>query len=151
MQQETLHFDPVSGALTPLRSKEEAHDYRYFPEPDLVPLLATSEMVERARDALPELPTARAHRFEEELGLPADRAHELAFRAELGDYFERALAADGGDVDAVVLANWIPQLVERIGSEADPADSRVSPASLASLAQMVSAKEVPAETPRARF
>ena len=54
--QETLHFDPTTGDLTPLRSKEEAHDYRYFPEPDLVPLLATEEMVAAARAELPELP-----------------------------------------------------------------------------------------------
>ena len=61
--QETLHFDPSSGQLTPLRSKEEAHDYRYFPEPDLVPLVATEEMVAAARAALPELPADRAERF----------------------------------------------------------------------------------------
>ena len=91
--QETLHFDPATGRLTPLRSKEEAHDYRYFPEPDLVPLLATEEMLAAARAELPELPAARAERFERELGLSAERAHELAFRAELGDYFERAVDA----------------------------------------------------------
>ena len=97
MIQETLHYDPVSDRLTPLRSKEEAHDYRYFPEPDLVPLLATEEMLDAARAALPaELPAERAARFERELGLNPGRAQELAFRAELGDYFERALAADGG-------------------------------------------------------
>ena len=69
--QETLHFDPTSGQLTPLRSKEEAHDYRYFPEPDLVPLLATPAMLDAARAALPELPAARARRFESELGCQA--------------------------------------------------------------------------------
>src|SRR5581483_6029891 len=90
--QETLHFDPTSGQLTSLRSKEEAHDYRYFPEPDLVPLVVTESMVARARAELPELPAQRATRFEE-LGLSAERARELAFRAELGDYFERVLAA----------------------------------------------------------
>jgi aspartyl-tRNA(Asn)/glutamyl-tRNA(Gln) amidotransferase subunit B len=140
--QETLHFDPVSGHLTPLRSKEEAHDYRYFPEPDLVPLLATPEMLEAARAALPELPAARAERFEQELGLPAERARELAFRTEQADYFEQALASDGATVDPVALANWLPQLIERIGSDADPADSRVDPASLARLVAMVSAKTV---------
>jgi aspartyl-tRNA(Asn)/glutamyl-tRNA(Gln) amidotransferase subunit B len=86
--QETLHFDPRTESLTPLRSKEEAHDYRYFPEPDLVPLLATEEMVAAAREALPrELPAERAARFERELGLHADTARLFAFRAELGDYF----------------------------------------------------------------
>ncbi len=138
---QTLHFDPTSDRLSELRSKEEAHDYRYFPEPDLVPIVVTEEMLAAARAAMPELPAARAERFEHELGLPADRAHLLAFRAELGDYFERALATGNG-VDPVELSNWIPQLVERIGSDADPSESKVTPASLAALASMVGAKEV---------
>jgi aspartyl-tRNA(Asn)/glutamyl-tRNA(Gln) amidotransferase subunit B len=146
--QETLHFDPTSGRLTPLRSKEEAHDYRYFPEPDLVPLLATEEMLDAARAELPpELPTDRAARFETELGLSAERSRMLAFRAELGAYFERALGAEDG-VDAVELANWIPQLIERIGSEADPAGSKVAPESLATLAAMVKAKAVSRDAAR---
>ncbi|HWD63695.1 MAG TPA: Asp-tRNA(Asn)/Glu-tRNA(Gln) amidotransferase subunit GatB [Solirubrobacteraceae bacterium] len=140
--QETLHFDPVSGRLTPLRSKEEAHDYRYFPEPDLVPLVATDEMLEGARGALPELPAARALRFEGELGLPAERARELAFRTELADFYEAVLASDGGSVDPVSVANWIPQLVERIGSETDPADSQISPSSFASLVGLVRARRI---------
>ena len=146
--QETLHFDPIGGGLTPLRSKEEAHDYRYFPEPDLPPLVVTEAMLEAARAELPaELPADRAQRFERELGLGPDRARELAFRAELGDYFEQALAANGGDAGA--LANsWIPQLVERIGSDIDPADSKVAPASLATLAAMVSAKEISRDAAR---
>jgi aspartyl-tRNA(Asn)/glutamyl-tRNA(Gln) amidotransferase subunit B len=139
--QETLHYDPTSGRLTPLRSKEEAHDYRYFPEPDLVPVLVTEEMIAAARAALPELPAARAERFESTLGLPADRARELAFRTERADFYETALAA-GDDVDPVALANWISLLVERIGADADPAGSKVTPAALATLVTMVSAKEV---------
>jgi aspartyl-tRNA(Asn)/glutamyl-tRNA(Gln) amidotransferase subunit B len=145
--QETLHFDPVSDELTPLRSKEEAHDYRYFPEPDLVPLVATSELLEAARAGLPaELPTERAARFERELGLSADRARMLAFRAELGAYFEQALAADGAD--PVTIANWIEQLIERIGRDADPASSKVPPRSLATLAQMVAAGDVSRDAAR---
>jgi aspartyl-tRNA(Asn)/glutamyl-tRNA(Gln) amidotransferase subunit B len=141
--QETLHFDPTSGRITSLRSKEEAHDYRYFPDPDLVPVLATEEMIERARAELPELPAARAERFERDHGLSADRARELAFRAERADYFEAALAAgNGANVDPVALANWISLLVERIGADTDPASSRVSPASLATLVNMVAAKQV---------
>ncbi len=153
---QTLHFDPVSGRLTPLRSKEEAHDYRYFPEPDLMPLEVSDEMLASARAALPELPAQRAARFERALGLSAERARQLAFRAELGDYFERVLAAasSGGTPDQAPtgngdgrptpeeLANWIPQLVERIGSDVNPAESRVSPEMLATLATMVQAKEV---------
>ena len=150
--QETLHFDPGSDRLTPLRSKEEAHDYRYFPEPDLGPLLATEPMIEAARADLPsELPRERAARFEQQLGLSAGRARELVFRADQADYFERALeAATGanGEVDAVELANWIPQLVERIGSEADPSASKVAPASLAALVAMVEARQVSRDAAR---
>jgi aspartyl-tRNA(Asn)/glutamyl-tRNA(Gln) amidotransferase subunit B len=149
VEQETLHFDPTTGRLTPLRSKEEAHDYRYFPEPDLVPLVVEAEMREAVRAELPELPAARAARFERELGLSLERAREFAFRAELGDYFERVLAANGGTRgDAVGVANWIPQLVERIGSDADPAQSKVAPEALATLVAMVGAKEVGREAAR---
>ena len=92
VEQETLHFDPQTGTLSSLRSKEEAHDYRYFPEPDLAPVAPTEAMLRAAREALPELPAARADRFERDAGLPADLARLLAFRGELGDYFEAALA-----------------------------------------------------------
>jgi aspartyl-tRNA(Asn)/glutamyl-tRNA(Gln) amidotransferase subunit B len=114
-----------------------------------VPLIATEEMRSAAAQRLPELPADRAGRFEAELGLSAARARELAFRLELAEYFERALAAAPHDKPAAVeLANWIPQLVERIGSDADPADSRVSPAALATLAAMVTAKEVSRDAAR---
>jgi aspartyl-tRNA(Asn)/glutamyl-tRNA(Gln) amidotransferase subunit B len=156
--QETMHFDPVGGGLTPLRSKEEAHDYRYFPEPDLVPLEVGGQMLEAARAAMPaELPAERAERFERELGLHADTARLFAFRSELGDFFERALDAvgvDGGQsnggarLEPAELSNWIPQLVERIGSDADPASSNVTPESLAALATMVKAREVSRDAAR---
>jgi aspartyl-tRNA(Asn)/glutamyl-tRNA(Gln) amidotransferase subunit B len=140
--QETIHFDPHTGRLSPLRSKEEAHDYRYFPEPDLVPLVITEEMLTAARSELPELPAGREERLQREYGLAQGRAHELAFRGELGDYFEQALAEAAGGVDPVELANWIPQLVERIGSDVDPAKSNVTPASFAALAGMVGSKQL---------
>ena len=140
--QETLHFDPATDRLTSLRSKEEAHDYRYFPEPDLVPLLVTDEMRAAAQAAVPELPAERMARFERELGLASGMARDLAFRRELADYYELALAQAAGKVTPVELANWIPQLVERIGSGADPAQSKVTPAALAALAALVSAKEI---------
>ncbi len=147
--QETLHYDPVTDRLTSLRSKEEAHDYRYFPEPDLVPLLVTDEMRAAAQAAIPELPAARMERFERELGLAPGMARDLAFRRELAEYYERALAeAPAGKVTPVEVANWIPQLVERIGSGSDPAESRVSPAALAALAALVSAREVSRDAAR---
>jgi aspartyl-tRNA(Asn)/glutamyl-tRNA(Gln) amidotransferase subunit B len=143
--QETLHFDPQTGSLSPLRSKEEAHDYRYFPEPDLVPLVPTDAMLERARAALPELPAARAERFERDAGLPAETAKLLAFRTELGDFFEEALAADGdGAVEPKALANWVTvELVARLG-DAEPQESKVQPAALAQLVSLVSSKSVSA-------
>jgi aspartyl-tRNA(Asn)/glutamyl-tRNA(Gln) amidotransferase subunit B len=140
VEQETLHFDPTTGSLTPLRSKEEAHDYRYFPEPDLVPIAVDEAMIERARAELPELPAQRAERYEQQLGLTVESARLLAFRAELGDYFERALAADGEHAQA--LANWVGgELVARLG-DADPASSKVEPAALARLVALVRGKQV---------
>ena len=137
VEQQTLHFDPQSGSLSTLRSKEEAHDYRYFPEPDLVPVAPTPEMLERARAALPELPAARAERFESELGLTADTAKLLAFRSELGDLYEEALSTDG--VDPKTLANWVTQ---------EPAAAEVEPGALAKLVSMVSEKAVSAAAAR---
>jgi aspartyl-tRNA(Asn)/glutamyl-tRNA(Gln) amidotransferase subunit B len=144
--QETFHFDPRSGSLTPLRSKEYAHDYRYFPEPDLVPLAPTEEMLGEARAALPELPARRRDRYATELGLSDDTAQQLAFDAELADFFERALeTADGAE--ARTIAIWVTgELVARLreagDGEADPARSKVTPEALASLAGMVETRQV---------
>jgi len=141
VEQETLHFDPRTEAITSLRSKEDAHDYRYFPEPDLTPVAISQAMLDRAQAALPELPLARAERFERELGLSADSAHLLAFRTELGDYFEAAV--DGDRADAQPVANWLAnELLSRLDADADPAQSKVAPAALAKLVSMVGAKQV---------
>jgi aspartyl-tRNA(Asn)/glutamyl-tRNA(Gln) amidotransferase subunit B len=144
IEQETLHFDPDTGHITSLRSKEEAHDYRYFPEPDLVPVAVDQEMLDGARAALPELPAARAERFEQTLGLSADSARQLAFRAELGDYFEQALAAQVDPPPAPqTLANWIAvELLPRLPDGESPADSRVTPAALAALCGLAVARRV---------
>jgi aspartyl-tRNA(Asn)/glutamyl-tRNA(Gln) amidotransferase subunit B len=148
--QETLHFDPASGAITSLRSKEEAHDYRYFPEPDLVPIQIDEQMLARAQAELGELPADRAARFEHELGVTAESARLLAFRAELGDYFEEAVAAAANPnppaptpAQAQALANWIAgDLTGRLDEGEDPADSRVTPGALAALVGLVSAKRI---------
>ena len=103
IDQETLHFDPDTGATTPLRSKEEAHDYRYFPEPDLVPLVMDEAFVERVRASLPELPEARVERFMAAYGLPRYDAGVLGSSGPLARFFEQA-ARSG--VDAKLLANW---------------------------------------------
>jgi aspartyl-tRNA(Asn)/glutamyl-tRNA(Gln) amidotransferase subunit B len=136
--QETLHFDPRTGAITSLRSKEEAHDYRYFPEPDLVPIAITSEMLERAKAALPELPMQRAERYESSLGLSPDNARDLSFRPELVEYFEAAAA----DAPAQVVANWLlNELVPRLDGTS-PAESKVTPQAFGALASLVDAKKV---------
>ncbi len=139
--QETLHFDPASGRLTSMRSKEEAHDYRYFPEPDLVPLVATQEMLDAARAELPELPAARAERFVSELGLPGDRARELAFRTELANFYEAAVGAGPG-VEPAALANWVQVVVERLDEGVDPNTSRLTPEAFASVVRMVGEKAI---------
>jgi aspartyl-tRNA(Asn)/glutamyl-tRNA(Gln) amidotransferase subunit B len=143
--QETLHFDPASGTLTPLRSKEYAHDYRYFPEPDLVPLAPTEEMLRDAREALPELPSARIERYRDQLGLSAEAATLLAGDPATGDYFEQALEA-AGEVEPRVVANWVTGelagALRQDGAAASPAESKVTPQALATLVRMVDAKQV---------
>jgi len=126
VSQETLHFDPRSGALTSLRSKEEAHDYRYFPEPDLVPIAPTEEMLSDARAALPELPEARQERYAGELKLPAAQARQLAYDGELGEFFESALAA--GEATPAGLANWVT---------GEPTTRDLSPRQVAGLVALV--------------
>jgi aspartyl-tRNA(Asn)/glutamyl-tRNA(Gln) amidotransferase subunit B len=157
--QETLHYDPVSGRITSLRSKEEAHDYRYFPEPDLVPVDLDEAMLARARASMPELPSARAERLQREHALSADSARQLAFRADLGDYFEQALVARGGQTAAAdaaprqtpadgaappqTLANWVlAELATRLGDGEEATQSKAAPTALASLCAMVAAKQV---------
>src|SRR6185503_10580734 len=135
IEQETLHFDPVSGRISSLRSKEEAHDYRYFPEPDLVPIAPTPEMFETARAAIPELPAERQARYESEFGLSEDDAHLFVFEPAWGQYFERVAAETKHPA-----ANWVKELRTRI--DVDPADSPVVPQSLAKLVDLAAAKQV---------
>ena len=143
--QETLHFDPRSGAISSLRSKEEAHDYRYFPEPDLVPLAPTEKMLGRARAAIPELPAARAERLERDFALAPDNARLLAFRAGLGDLFERA--ADGAD-EARPLANWVVNEVPRALGGSEPSETSLEPAALARLVALVERRAISAAAAR---
>jgi aspartyl-tRNA(Asn)/glutamyl-tRNA(Gln) amidotransferase subunit B len=139
VEQETLHFDPASGRLSPLRSKEEAHDYRYFPEPDLVPVAPTEAMLARAREALPELPAARAGRLVETFGLPADTARLFAYEPEWSDFFEAAR----GENEPRAVANWVTELRGRPG-----APGAATPAALAGLVAMVEARAVTAGNAR---
>jgi aspartyl-tRNA(Asn)/glutamyl-tRNA(Gln) amidotransferase subunit B len=125
--QETLHYDPGSRMLRSLRSKEEAHDYRYFPEPDLVPLAPSAELIERMRDGLPELPAARIARFAESYGLPAQYAADLNAEARLADYFEAVAAT----ADPKSAADWV------LNTRPAPVDE-VPPERLADLIGLIS-------------
>jgi len=143
--QDTLHFHPEDGSLTPLRSKEYAHDYRYFPEPDLVPVVPTEQMLAEARESLPELPAARRERYLTEVGLSEEAATTLAFQSEYGEFFERAVAtADGAPARAI--ANWITgelvAVLRQAGAEDDPLASKATPESVAALAGLVESKSI---------
>jgi aspartyl-tRNA(Asn)/glutamyl-tRNA(Gln) amidotransferase subunit B len=104
--QETLHFDPSTGELHSLRSKEESHDYRYLPEPDLVPLVPTPDMLKAASDSLPELPAARAVRYRDVLGISDSAAQQLSFEPEWAEFFEAVLRSEGGP-EPRTTANWV--------------------------------------------
>ena len=145
VEQETLHFHPEDGTLHPLRSKEEAHDYRYFPEPDLVPLAPTEAMLREARESLPELPAARAARYREDLGLAEDVASLLAADPETAAYFEQ-VAEEADGVETRVVANWVTgelaAALRQADGELSAADSKVEPAALAALVAMVGEKQI---------
>jgi aspartyl-tRNA(Asn)/glutamyl-tRNA(Gln) amidotransferase subunit B len=102
--QETVHFDPATGLVSTLRSKEEAHDYRYFPEPDLTPIELEETYVERVRANIPELPAARKARLIEQYGLAEKDASLLAVNKPMGDYFESLAGVCG---DPRTSANWV--------------------------------------------
>ena len=106
VSQETVGWDDAKGATFLMRSKEEAHDYRYFPEPDLPPLVVEAEWVERVRSELPELPFERAKRLESQYHLRAEDARLLVEDYVTADYFEQSAAA-AKDVPAQTVANWV--------------------------------------------
>ncbi len=103
VEQETRLFDTGSGTTRPMRSKEEEHDYRYFPDPDLLPLVLTQEYVDGIRATLPELPDAKKQRFVDEMGLTQEDAEVLVADRDSAAYFEAV--AEGRD--AKLAANWV--------------------------------------------
>jgi aspartyl-tRNA(Asn)/glutamyl-tRNA(Gln) amidotransferase subunit B len=112
--QETRLWDADRDVTRPMRSKEFAHDYRYFPDPDLPPLVVDDAWVEEVRRQIPELPAARRARFENELGLPATDAEVLTARRDVADYYEAALARHQ---NPKALANWVMESILRIVRE----------------------------------
>lgn len=92
IEQETRRFDETTGATKLMRVKEGSDDYRYFPEPDIVPMIISEEWMEEVRKTIPELPDARQKRYQEELGLPAYDAHVLTLTKEMSDMFEKTVS-----------------------------------------------------------
>jgi len=142
VSQETRLFDAVKGETRSMRSKEEAHDYRYFPEPDLPPLRIPAGLVERIEKELPELPRAKLERFAKEYGLSVYDAKILVSDRSLADYFEQVAKAYGGP--AKKLANWFTGEMLRLLNESGTALSRLrfGPPHFAALLKMVDAGEL---------
>ncbi len=105
VEQETRLYDPDRGETRSMRTKEEANDYRYFPDPDLLPLEVDTSFIERVRAGLPELPDDKKARFVSDYGLPAYDAGVLTAARELADYYEAVVTAAGGE--AKLAANWV--------------------------------------------
>jgi aspartyl-tRNA(Asn)/glutamyl-tRNA(Gln) amidotransferase subunit B len=105
VQQETRLYDPDKGETRALRSKEEANDYRYFPDPDLLPVVLDADFIEAVRGTLPELPDEKARRYIEQFGLPEYDAGVLTASRELADYYEAVVAALKGQEK--LAANWV--------------------------------------------
>jgi aspartyl-tRNA(Asn)/glutamyl-tRNA(Gln) amidotransferase subunit B len=134
VEQATVLFDPDTGETRAMRSKEDAHDYRYFPDPDLLPLIIDRDWVERTRAAMPELPVAKCDRFIADYALSAYDATALTASLEVADFFEATVAISGKS-SAKICANWIAvDLAARLNKEGrEIGDSPVSAAKLGGL------------------
>ena len=148
--QETRLWDAEAGRTLSMRSKEEAHDYRYFPEPDLPPLGVSERWVEEVRTHLPELPEQRRRRFVDEYRLPAYDAEVLTQSVELSDYFEETARVSG---NAKAASNWVMGEVMRLANvtDVDLDDFPVRPAALADLIALVDAGNVSSSAAKAVF
>jgi aspartyl-tRNA(Asn)/glutamyl-tRNA(Gln) amidotransferase subunit B len=134
IQQATVLFDPATGETRMMRSKEDAHDYRYFPDPDLLPLAIAPVWIDEVKAALPELPAAAQQRLQQAYGLSAYDAAVITTNRELFDYFEKALASTG-PAQAKLVANWLQgEISARLNrEELEIAAAPVSPEQLAGL------------------
>jgi aspartyl-tRNA(Asn)/glutamyl-tRNA(Gln) amidotransferase subunit B len=135
--QETRLWDDHLNETRVMRSKEEAHDYRYFPEPDLPPLVVSPDFVEAVRASMPELPGPRAKRFSEQFGLSFADASQLTAERSLADYYEAAVEASGGNARGS--ANWIrSELLRELENAGLTADKSTIPAAeLGALVRMI--------------
>ena len=140
--QETRLYDPERDQTRSMRSKEEAHDYRYFPDPDLPPLVISEADLEQLRRELPELPDARLARFISDYDLGADEAVQLTSQKEIADYYENAVTKAGGETR--LTANWINGELMAWLNRSNTAftDSPVSPTMLGQLVQRIQDKTI---------
>ena len=151
VQQQTLGWDDTAGVTYPQRGKEEAHDYRYFPEPDLPPLVIDDAWIERIRLQLPELPMARMRRFEHQYDLPTNMASVLVEETLVAQYFENTIQEiSGQDIPPVEAANWITgPLYSWMNTTGQRIDQlKVKPADLADLMKQVQNKVINLNTAR---
>ena len=132
-------FDAEHGETRAMRSKEDAHDYRYFPDPDLPPLVIGSDWVERVRTAMPELPRDRAGRFQSEYSLSAYDAAMMTGSLTTADYFEAVARASG---EPKLAANWLMGEVSRRLNAAGVDDIPVAPGTLAALIRRIADRTI---------
>jgi len=148
--QETRLWDPATGRTVSMRGKEEAHDYRYFPDPDLLPLVIDADWIEAVRRSLPELPDARRVRFVEQYGLPDYDAGVLTSDRELADYFEACLKAFP---QPKPVSNWIMgPLLGLLNAGGIPIEQApILPAALADLLKLVDSGAISVKTAKNVF
>ncbi len=139
IEQETRLFDPDNGETRSMRTKEEAHDYRYFPDPDLLPLEVAPSLVANLRETLPELPDAKKARFMRDYGLSAYDVDLLVTERETANYFEAVIAGHGKARDAKLAANWVNNgLAGRLNREGrDIAATPIAAAQLGAILDLI--------------
>jgi len=139
--QETLSWNAILGATRPMRSKEESHDYRYFPDPDLVPVVIDEAWTATVRKNLPELPSARRRRFMDLYGLPTYDAEQLTQEPALADYYEQCVSLLDAPKD---ISNWVMSELTRVMHETgvDVRGLKITPAMLTDLISLVKAGTV---------
>lgn len=152
VDQETRSWRDARGVSVPLRSKEEAEDYRYFPEPDLPPVVLTPEEIERIRESLPELPDAITARWTEQFGLSAYDAAVIVAQKEFAEWFDQTVALAGAD-QAKAVANWQINELNRLMNARGlgPEQIPVSPEQVAGMLKMITAGTISGKIAKSVF
>jgi aspartyl-tRNA(Asn)/glutamyl-tRNA(Gln) amidotransferase subunit B len=136
IDQETRLYDPIKGVTRPMRTKEEAHDYRYFPDPDLLPLELTQAQIDELKASLPELPDEKRTRFVRDYALPVHEAARLVAERDTAEYFEAVVKGGERGRDSKLAANWvINELTGRLNKEGK--DIAATPVSATQLGSML--------------